>query len=270
MTTLSITQSGIVQPPVIEHPLQRPVRPTAFAAARPSLRALLHELKQHLPSQMAVLGVCADQTPVLFDLTDPRPGSLLVCSDRAESNLSLLQTLLHSALTFSGPDEVQFLVLSNDPARWESFRKAGENTGHCLGVMGGYEDRAVQHLLDIADAAEQRRLGKAHGPDLLLIVDDLRWLAKMDFDVRLVFEWLLTVGPQVSVWPVAAVTSKDLTALGSLAHKFRTRVTGAIADSRLGCRAAGSDHLRSDELAPDEFTVNAGGEWLRFSTPTLD
>jgi len=66
-----------------------------------NLRGYLNTLLP-LPLRTGLLGIDSNENPLLFDLMDPRPGAILIVSDREAGKMRLVKTLLYS-LYFANP-----------------------------------------------------------------------------------------------------------------------------------------------------------------------
>jgi DNA segregation ATPase FtsK/SpoIIIE-like protein len=68
-----------------------------------------------LTPRTAALGYCDDGLPMLFDLTDPRTGPVLVLGDSDAGKSNLVKVLVQSAVHFNTPKDFQYLLSLPDP-----------------------------------------------------------------------------------------------------------------------------------------------------------
>jgi hypothetical protein len=261
------------------NPFSRPaaaapaVSPSAVPAAggeegAPELGSVLERLA-NLPAQTAILGVCDDRLPVLLDLSDPAPGAILVASDDDTLRLRLLRTLLQTAAALNSPRSVQFLVLSSAPEVWRAWLDHLDIARHCLGVDGLLEGSADRWLLKLSNWADQRRTG-SNGPAVILVVDDLAAVPKMEYDARVNFDWLVKEGPAVRIWPVSALAVEDAPELVRWVRLFKTRILGPAADPALYRQLASVDEQEGAALVDEtQFAVRINENWLKFRIPVL-
>lgn len=224
--------------------------------------------------QTALLGVCEDGLPLLFDLSDDVPGALLVASDDEILRHRLLRTLLQSASALNSPRNVQVILLSSRPAEWRRWLDGQDVNRHCLGIeaLPGAEDEPdgagspERWLVKLAGWADQRRSGAISGPAVLLIVDDLEAAAKMEYDARVNFDWLIKEGPAVRIWPVVALRTAASREMTRWVRLFKTRLLGPAEDSALFGQLASDQEIHVD---PTQFAVRIHNTWLKFRLPIL-
>lgn len=218
----------------------------------------------HFPAETAMLGMCEDGLPVLFDLTDPRPGPLLLAGDSGSGKTSLMQGLLRSLIAANSPYEVKYALIPSKPDEWAAYENS---TDHCMAFQPSYETAAGDTILRLAEIADQRRVGKEMGASIVLLVDDLRFLARADFDVRLNFEWLLKCGPELGVWPVVSLPAVAARDMSRLVSYFRTRLIGHMPEEN-STRLTLFDGCNPEKLRPGkQFAVRVEDAWLRFYLP---
>ncbi|GAP08715.1 hypothetical protein ATHL_03652 [Anaerolinea thermolimosa] len=232
-------------------------------ALSPELEALLKQLVG-LPRETALLGVCEDGLPVLLDLNDPAPGSLLVCADNYDLRMGVLRTLLQSAMVLNSPRHVQFLVLSARPQEWQDWLPESENR-HCLGVEDILEESGARWLLKLATWADQRRSLGRDGPSVLVVIDDLSAAARLEYEARVNFDWLVREGPAVKIWPVASAVAESLPGLGRWARLFQSAILGTALDGEVyrKCFQLGEEELALFTDA-ERMAVRIQDQWLKF------
>jgi hypothetical protein len=238
---------------------------------------LLEEILARLdtpPAQTAVVGVCEDGLPVLVDLSDPAPGSILVVSDDEVLRRRLLRTLLHSAALLNSPRNVQFILLTTRPQEWHQWMDGQEITRQCLGIeaLPGSRDEPEEMgspdrwLLKAAGWADQRRSGGLNGPAVLLLVDDLEAAARLEYDARVNFDWLVKEGPAVRIWPVVCLRASAAKEMTRWVRLFKTRLLGPAEDGGTLGQLSGNPDLSLDAA---QFAVRVQETWLKFRIPVL-
>ena len=261
---------AIISTPVSEPPVSLPARSLSTPALPPlNLEQLLARYPD-LPAQTAILGVSDDALPVLLDLNDPTPGAVLVIGDERAEQLQMLQTAVASVVKRNSPRGVQFLVISNDPGAWQTWVSRQGFDRYCLTIEDSSSDTMVDWIIRLADWTEQRRLGQREGPPILLVMDTLNFLPKMQYDLRLNFEWMAKEGPQAQIWPLATVSTDLAKVLYNrrLLRSFQTRVFASVDDPSVYVQAAGLDErtdLHFDRAG--QYAVRVGEDWLRFQMP---
>jgi hypothetical protein len=236
----------------------------------PSLGRLLSRFAD-LPEQTAVIGVCEDGLPVLLDLHDPSPGSLLVIGDEAERQRDLLRAAVASLAWRVPPSSAQFIVFSVQPDEWWRWIVARGFDRHCLAVEYAEADSVQDLILRMADWTEQRRLGQRSGPPVLLIADSLSFLPDLEDDVRLNFEWLAHEGPPAQIWPLAAISSEQAAALGPrMLRAFQGSVLGYMRQPDCYTRFAELPKTEAERFGrPGQFAFRLEDGWLWFRSPQV-
>lgn len=218
-----------------------------------------------LPAQTAILGICDDGYPVLFDLMDDRPGPLLVTGETGSGKTRLLKMIVKSAVSLNSPYEVKYSLVTSQPDEWADLNQAG---GHCHSAAPDYEDAAGENIIRLAEIASARKVGRQDGAAVLLVIDDLRFIARADYDVRLNFEWLLKNGPESGIWPVVALPEQSALEMPRIVSQFHTRIIGKmpLASSK---RLALFEGLDTENLETGkQFAVRVQNDWLNFWLPS--
>jgi hypothetical protein len=250
------------EPPTPEPEVERPVQ------RLPSLAGLLKQIGPQ-PPYSALIGLCEDGLPFLFDLSDPNPGSILIAGDGQSGKTRLLQSILASAGALNEPEKVCFYMITPrlDEAPWM------EENAHCLDVFAPHERASSALILDFAAVANQRRSGREAGPVMVLAIDDLAALCnQMDDKVTRYLQWLIEYGPQSGVWTVATLEAGQIRQVDRrLLPKFGTRLIGKIASPALANHLTGYPDPVAESLERGrQFCVLFGNEWIRFWIPGME
>lgn len=223
-----------------------------------------------LPAQAAILGVCDDGFPVLLDLYDPAPGAMVIIGDEREKQLDLLRAAVYGLAVRNSPHSIQFLVLSCNPGPWEKWVAGHGFEKQCLGVIDVDQQKVREWTIRLADLTEQRRIAaQQSGPPVLLIMDTLSFLPRMEYDVRLNFEWMLKEGPAAQIWPLAAISTDLALSLGRrMLRPFPCRILGFTENAQAYTNLSMMSLEESASFARSgEFAVLIGNDWLRFRLP---
>jgi hypothetical protein len=236
-------------------PLSKPV------PAAPTLSRVLAEIGS-LPREALFLGVASDGLPVLLNLHDPIPGPLLVAGDAGAGKTAFLQMLAQGIQQTHRSENVQYGVITDHPEEWNDI----EATAHRVGVFPVTQNTAQDFLHSLASWAHANN--KAN-QSILLLIDDLEAIAKLDFDVLQSFRWLLLRGPARRVWPIITLNAERYGQVLSWIPMFRTRIFGRIAKDHIA-NALGSDPASAlNRLeAGIQFSLRENGKWLKFWLPS--
>lgn len=229
----------------------------------------LSELIQRLPGvpkRTAVLGQTLDGIPLLFNLGDTRPGSILVVADRSSRKTTLLQVLAKSLAKLNKPEEVRFAVLTARPDEWEELKRRFPS--HFMKIVANDGTGAEDLIYHLCDLVEARQNGMRIGTAYVLLFDGMDTLAHMDVDLRNNFEWLVRCGARQQIWPVAALDSEEFLSNSRFTELFKTRIVGRVADLQVASRLMPPRfHNVSDEDNRQLFTVRIHQHWMQFFLP---
>jgi len=219
-----------------------------------------------LPKRTGLIGQSAEGIPVLFNLTDPRPGSLLILSDHHSGKTRLLKTLAHTLARQNKAEEVRFGVISARPKEWdEEHSRYGT---HFMQITSNIASDAVDLIYQLGDLVEDRQKSGRVGTGYVLLFDGIDTLPHMDLDLRANFEWLVQFGARHQIWTVATIDPASMLEQRHYADLFRTRITGAVTDAAIASRLLSPP---SQKLAADSydrhFTVRVKQNWLKFYLP---
>jgi hypothetical protein len=217
-----------------------------------------------LPPKSIFLGVATDGLPVLLSLKDAVPGPMLIAGDGGSGKTALLQVIARAVEETHAPKEVQYGVITEHPEDWESL----QGTPHRVDIFPSYKNTAQDFLSSLDDWAHSN-----HGEQqsVLLLVDDLSAIMKMDIEARQSLRWLLLRGPSRRVWPIVTLNPDRLQEVHPWTSFFHTRLFGRIADPKHVNELAGGSRPRLESLAAGtEFMIREGNDWLKFWIPSID
>jgi len=229
--------------------------------AAPTLDRVLAEIGS-LPREALFLGIASDGLPVLLNLHDPLPGPILITSDAGMRKTAFLQNIVRSVIQTHKSSEVQFGVITNRSDEWNNI----EETPHRVGIFSTSHNSSQDLLSSLASWAHGSRIAKQ---SILLLIDDLEAVAKLDFDALQNLRWLLLRGPARRVWPIVTMNAGRYGQVLSWIPNFRMRIFGRI-ENRLVADALGGDETSAlNKLeAGIQFSLRESGNWLRFWLPS--
>lgn len=230
--------------------------------ASPTLGSVLAKIGP-LPREALFLGFASDGLPVLLNLHDPAPGPLLVIGEAGAGKTDVLRSIVCSLVQTHTSKDIQYGVVTNHPDEWESV----ENSEHRVGVFSSMGATTQDFMSSLSEWAHA---GKRLNQSILLLIDDLESIAKLDFDTLQNFRWLLARGPSRRVWPIITMNAERYGQVLSWIPLFRTRIFGRIKNERVAS-ALGGDHMSAlDKLdAPNQFSLRENGSWVRFWLPVF-
>jgi len=236
-------------------PLSKPV------PAAPTLDSVLAEIGS-LPREALFLGVASDGLPVLLNLHDPIPGPLLVAGDAGTGKTAFLQMLVQGVQQTHHAENVQFGVITSHPDEWDHI----EATSHHVGIFPVTHNSAQDFIRSLASWAH---VNNKASQSILLLIDDLESVVRLEPDTLQNLRWLLLRGPARRVWPIITLNAERYGQVLSWIPMFRTRIFGRIAKDHVAS-ALGSDPASAlNQLeAGIQFSLRENGKWLKFWLPS--
>ncbi len=230
--------------------------------ANPPLSQVLREFGT-IPPEGLFAGVASDGLPMLLNLHDSVPGSLLVVGDAGAGKTNLLQIVARAAGMTHTTNALKFGILTDHVDEWNGF----EQIPHNAGVFPMYADSAQEFLYTLASWA---RGSKPESLSVLLLLDDLEAATHLDFEARQILRWLFLRGPARGIWPIVTLNAERSKGIQPWLHAFYTRIYGTIKNNQLGQQlsAQGANLHTLNNSA--QFTLREGVHWLRFWLPSLD
>lgn len=238
------------------------------ARERPDIYSLSQLIRQlpGEPKRTAVLGQTMDGLPLLFNLADARPGSVLVVGDRFSRKTTLLMGLALSLAQLNRPEDVRFAVITTRPEEWQELET--RYPGHFMKITADDETGAEELIYHLCDLVEARQNGMHVGTAYVLLVDGMDSLAHMDVDLKNNFEWLIRCGARQLIWTVAALDSREYLAQYRFTELFKTRIIGRVEDHQTAARLMPPRFHKTDgEDDRHPFTVRIHQHWMQFSLP---
>jgi hypothetical protein len=228
--------------------------------APPTLDNVLAEIGPLLREAL-FLGMASDGLPVLLNLHDPVPGPLLIPGEAGSGKTDFLKSIVRALVRTHKASELQYGVLTNHPEEWDEI----ENSPHRAGVFPVAHSSAQDFMLSLASWAHANKNSKQ---SVLLLVDDLEGLARLEFDALQNFRWLLARGPTRRVWPVITLNAERYGQVLAWIPIFRTRIFGRIRNQRVA-EVLSSDKVSALERleAPVQFSLRENEKWVKFWLP---
>lgn len=230
--------------------------------AAPSLDRVLSEIGP-LPREALFLGIASDGLPVLLNLFDPAPGPLLVVGEAGSGKTAFLRLIARALSLTHVEGDLQYGVITGRMEEWRDVSK----TGHQVGVFDAGQAAARDLVLSLASWAHSNR---NTSQSVLLLVDDLEAMAKMEQDTLQNLRWLLLRGPARRVWPVITLSAGRYGQVLAWIEIFRARIFGRVSAPQIAQALSGDPEAGLDSLgAGVQFSLRENGNWLRFWLPSF-
>jgi len=213
-----------------------------------------------LPADGLFLGVASDGLPVLLNLSDPRPGALLVLGDKQTGKTDFLQVVARAASMAHPPHAFQFAVVTPHPQEWDGW----SDLPHSMGLWVPDDLTLKDVLKDLSTRTQQKNSHET----ILLLVDDLQYPEDADQEIRENLRWLVTNGAAGRVWTIATLNAGLASSLPLWVRDFGTHIYSRIGDPDLADRLATMPgaNLRT-LLSGAQFCIREKSHWLRFWLP---
>lgn len=253
--------SGNYPMEAMDHATDTSLMPTpGVLSPLPNLREIINQLRP-LPPYNALLGICEDGLPFLFDLSDPSPGSILITGKAGSGKSRLLRGILTSASAMNRADQVAFNLICTDFGLFSGVNRSA----HCINSVSTYDRASSELIVDLAKIAEQRKSGRQRGPIIILAIDNLATLLSYnEFELFSHLKWLVKFGPESGIWPLATLKAGKLNKYGKrLLEQFGTHLVGSPQQRALPY-SNGSGYLTSGATGHFETYVN--GQTVHFWT----
>lgn len=237
-----------------------PAMPAAPESGLPALRSVLADASP-LPQEALFIGLAEDGLPVLLNLFDPIPGPILITGDQDSGKTSLLQMIARAVELLHPPSEVQYGVITQYPNEWTGFQNNA-------GIYTTQEDATQELLQSLVTWAHNN---KSDRQSVLLLIDDLEAMTKLDQQAEQNLRWLLLRGPSRRVWLIVTVNASRAQNMETWLDFFRTRLFGHVHDPRDSHFITSHPDKSLDELTTgSQFTMLEGNNWLNFWVPGID
>jgi len=219
-----------------------------------------------MQKRTGLLGQTLDGMPLLFNMEDPRPGSLMVISDHAGGKTAFSMTLAASLARLNKPEDVRFAVVTSRPDEWMGLETLYPT--HFMRITSSASVEAENLIYHLCDLVEGRKNGMHVGTSYLLIFDGMESLQNMDLDLQANFEWLVRCGSQQHIWVLATLNAETVDGNYRFADLLRTRIIGTIDSPQTAARFMPPRLYKNPrEEAVSRFTVRIHQHWIQFLIP---
>lgn len=228
----------------------------------PTLERLIAGLKPQ-PSHSSILGLCEDGLPLIVDLWDPSPGSILVRATHALNRVRFLANFLSATIRLNHPADFHYFLIGTKPDRY-----TGMDSKHCQLAVSPRDPRAMEIVYTLTGLAEQRRTKRGRSPLQCLVIDDLStFLASHNQETGIHLKWLVRHGARRGIWVIAAHNPQNSTRDAQhLANQFGTQIF-AETERQITAQPAPPAVRGSAFPAANYYTLKLGSTWIRFVVP---
>lgn len=215
-----------------------------------------------LPGGLLQIGIADDGLPLVLDLLDAGPGSIMVTGDEGAGKTACLKSIARSLDAQPEPGDVQFAVLTNFPEEWRSE----ECLPASLGVWPAFHPAAVEFLDQLVDWTKALATSRQ---SLILLIDDLDLMTALNAKSRHDLRWLLRNGPANHLWPIVSMSARHLEDNMAWTIHFHTFILGQTTRTQNIPVLSTNPGFDPAELEPgSQFMIRMPDCWLRFRIST--
>src|SRR5690242_636024 len=183
----------------------------------PSLEEVLYRVGP-LPKKALFLGQAEDELPMLLDLSNPRPGPLLIAGDAGAGKTNLLRLMTRFIVSTHGPAEIQYGVITARPQEWEDLM----GFPHCVGIFSMSEQDSIDFIHALTMWMARNRMSRQA---FLFIIDGLDQLAFQEAVNEDICK-LVAEGPACQIWPIVTMEPCNSSNTRLWVKYFHTRLLG--------------------------------------------
>ena len=248
-----------VQPPGLVAENNPNITPNLEVPGLPTLENVLANVTP-LPDYGLFLGVASDGLPLLLNLRDPGPGSLLILGDARTGKTDFLQGIARAASLAHRPRFLRFAVVTPFPEEWAGWN----NLPHFLGLWRPDDQGLKDLFFDLSTRAQDQNKSET----LLLLVDDLNSLMDLESTLLENLHWLLAYGAAGQVWTIATLNADQALSLPNWVGAFRTRIFSRIGNPEIAGKFTSKPDANLGTLhSGTQFCIREQTHWLRFWLP---
>ncbi|MBL8100887.1 MAG: hypothetical protein JNK81_17015 [Anaerolineales bacterium] len=234
--------------------------PSAPTIVTPTLASVLADISP-LPQHALFLGIAEDELPVLLNLSDPVTGPILIVGDEKSDKTLLLQTIARAVDLTYPQNEVQYAVVTPHPDEWKKFYKNENNT-----FVYETKDYNTKELLESLVTWAHRNKGEQQS--VLLLIDDLDAMTKLDEQATQNLRWLLLRGTSRRVWTFITLNAKRAFHLKEWLEFFHTRLFARVQNSDDAYLLTGDRNASLVDL--NQFAMRENDKLLGFYAPSIE
>jgi hypothetical protein len=215
-----------------------------------------------LPEDGIFFGLASDGLPLMLDIFNPAPGSVMILGDAGAGKTTFLKVVARALALSHQPSVANFAVITPHPAEWDGWI----SQSNCKGIWQSATRRVGDLLFDLAAKAERPSREDA----TILLIDDLSSLAALQREELETLYWLFRFGPQGRVWPLVTLNAAFTRDLPGWVTMFRTRIFGHVSEPSLQNEMTRQSDASLNSLLPGaQFSMREGERWLRFWLPLV-
>jgi hypothetical protein len=180
-----------------------------------------------LPTEAVFFGLAKDGLPVLWNVKRGVPNNIVIWDKLYRQGLRLLKCIAEYVFIHKNDSKVEFVVLTNNVEDWGDLNQYGMgmmgNTS-CIGIIPFNSELANTVLLGLCQWIHEAHTSSKS--PVIVLVDGMEVLQKMDIDFRTNFRYLLTQGHRKNVYVIGTASKKNFAQVQDWLDGFHYEING--------------------------------------------
>jgi len=180
-----------------------------------------------LPSEAIFFGMAKDGLPVLWNVKNEEPNNIVIWDKLHRQGLRLLKCIAEYVFVHKQDDKVEFVVLTNSVEDWGELNRYGMGmTGNtsCIGIIPFNSELAHTVLLGLCQWINESH--KSSKAPVIVLIDGMETLDKMNMDFRTNFRYLLTSGHKKNVYVIGTASKRHFAQVQDWLDGFHFEING--------------------------------------------
>lgn len=197
----------------------------------PFLREVLSKIKP-IPGNAVVLGMAEDGLPVMLNAEDTKTPNIIIWDKMARQGLAILKVIAEYIFKFRKsvsfhPAQVEFVVLTLHSEDWGELNEYGmgmKGDTSCIGILPFYSEMASTVISGLAKWVHEPH--KSSKRPVILLIDGMEHLQKMDQDFKTDFRYIMLKGRSRNVFVIGTASKNNYVQVQEWLEGFGAEIYG--------------------------------------------